>query len=238
MKKNIFYCFIFILVIFTSCSRRCEKGSDQLATEKRTVGTFSGIELDIPGKVVIRKGNDDNIILEGDDNLLPQIRTFVSEGKLFISTDNKVCLNPKRGIIVYVSIALAKSLNINGSGQIESLDSLSATSIALNINGSGNIRLGLNAKQINAQINGSGNIVLWGVGESSYFGISGSGTINAFNLLSRDVKVNIDGSGDAQVNVQENLSIDIGGSGGVRYKGSPKSIITNISGSGRVIKEG
>lgn len=56
----------------------------------------------------------------------------------------------------------------------------------------------------------------------------------AFGLGSQRANIRIDGSGDAEVTVAEELNVRILGSGDVLYKGTP-TIDEDINGSGRVI---
>ncbi len=65
------------------------------------------------------------------------------------------------------------------------------------------------------------------------FSISGSGNIRSFALISNNSSVNISGSGDADVFVNQHLDADISGSGKIRYQGNA-TVSTSISGSGNV----
>ena len=83
-------------------------------------------------------------------------------------------------------------------------------------------------------ITGSGNIKLEGLGDELDIRITGSGDVAAFNLDVVRARVEITGSGNAEVSVEDELDVKISGSGDVRYKGNP-SLDVNISGSGRVV---
>ncbi|NLF51193.1 MAG: DUF2807 domain-containing protein, partial [Leptolinea sp.] len=66
--------------------------------------------------------------------------------------------------------------------------------------------------------------------------ISGSGTVNHEDLASKDVKVDVSGSGETFVNTSDTLDIDISGSGDVTYTGISK-VRQHISGSGDIISQ-
>ena len=64
--------------------------------------------------------------------------------------------------------------------------------------------------------------------------LMGTGSFKGFPIIVKDCRINIEGSGDCEVNVNEELDVRIKGSGNVYYKGIP-SINTNITGSGTLI---
>jgi hypothetical protein len=63
----------------------------------------------------------------------------------------------------------------------------------------------------------------------------GSGDYQAEDLESKEVKINVMGSGSAIVNVSEKLDAEISGIGSVEYIGDP-TVKQNLSGVGRVSK--
>jgi hypothetical protein len=67
--------------------------------------------------------------------------------------------------------------------------------------------------------------------------ITGSSTISAFNFTTQNSTVNIEGTGTVELSVTDRLKAKITGSGNVFYKGSPFSISTDITGTGKVEKK-
>lgn len=64
--------------------------------------------------------------------------------------------------------------------------------------------------------------------------IYGSGSFMGFPIQVADCRIRIEGSGECEVNVTEDLNVAIKGSGNIYYKGHPR-ITTNIKGSGTLI---
>ena len=56
-----------------------------------------------------------------------------------------------------------------------------------------------------------------------------------FENNSHDVVVDIEGSGDCNISVNENIQARIDGSGTINYIGSPTSIEANIKGAGKIV---
>ena len=83
---------------------------------------------------------------------------------------------------------------------------------------------------------GTGNIHITQFIDQSDLEINlyGSGSFMGFPLKVADCRIRIEGSGECEVNVTENLDVAIKGSGSIYYKGHPR-IRTDIKGSGTLI---
>ena len=62
-------------------------GSGAVTTDTRTVSAFERVDVGGEYDVVIRVGTTRSVVIEGDDNLLPLIRTEVREGTLHIDSE-------------------------------------------------------------------------------------------------------------------------------------------------------
>jgi hypothetical protein len=82
---------------------------------------------------------------------------------------------------------------------------------------------------------GQGSITIQN-GATSKFeaNIIGASTIKAFGFSAQNATVKVEGSGTAELSVTDNLQAKIIGSGKVIYKGNPKSVTSDITGSGKV----
>ena len=107
----------------------------------------------------------------------------------------------------------------------------------VSLSGSGNVEVrDLKGETFECTISGSGNIDVEGEIKEVDFQISGSGEIEAEDLIADDAYVKISGSGDVRLQARESLEGRVSGSGSIYYSGEPKSLSTNVSGSGRIKK--
>ncbi len=110
-------------------------------------------------------------------------------------------------------------LNVNGSGSA-SVDVSSPKAFAI-IDGSGSMDMHIDAKMLIASIYGSGKMVLSGDLTTLDLLIEGSGSFSGYNLYSKVGIVQIEGSGDAYVHVDDVLYAKGSGSGHICYQGFP-----------------
>jgi len=217
-------------------------GSGDVVSEEREVGDFDELVLEGSGNVYITQGDELSLKVEVPEDVLPDITTDVEDSTLTLKrkySDNRgffnIDLSWRNEVNYYVTVKDITKLTISGSGLIRSENQLNAANLELIINGSGDMDLDVLASELVVKINGSGNIDLSGEIEKQEISIKGSGNYNAKNLKSKDCEVMISSSGDAHVNVSDNLDIQIDGSGDVTYGGNPE-VKQEINGSGSVKK--
>ena len=98
------------------------------------------------------------------------------------------------------------------------------------------IVISVTAENLKGKLSGSGKMELKGAVENTSLQLSGWGIITASALESQEAKVKISGSGRIEVYAQVMLSIQISGSGTVKYKSDKEKprVFSNLNGSGRV----
>ncbi len=210
----------------------CINGDGPTVSEEISLRNFDGIDLRISADVYIRQGAEQEVIIEGQRNIIDEIERDVDDGIWEIETDR--CIRSYDDLRIYITVPNVTLLRVSGSGDIISENTLVADDIEMTISGSGTIDAALDADDINAKIPGSGDIFLEGQADQLVLSISGSGDFRAFDLPLRSANINISGSGDVNVRVSDELDVRISGSGDVSYKGNPQ-VDASISGSGRVI---
>ncbi len=210
----------------------CIRGSGQVVSDKFDLESFDGIRLNVPAEVFITQGNEQIVEIEGYENLLDRFNLDVRNGIWNIEVER--CVRNTGNLKVYITTPYLNYITINGSGSVVSDNILLTDKIELKISGSGDMDLGIEAEFLDGIISGSGKMRIEGISDFVDFRISGSGDYRAFNLDTRRTDIVISGSGDAEVNVSENLKVRISGSGDVFYKGNP-SLDISVSGSGDVI---
>ncbi|MBS3914465.1 MAG: DUF2807 domain-containing protein [Bacteroidetes bacterium] len=247
-------------VSFSSCERDvlgCIRGEGPAVTESRSISGFTKVDMQGDAEITIVEDTGFSVILDGQQNIIDNLRLNV-DGEILVIRQRH-CVRHKSNLNIRIhmpsvrEIILNGSSNIhvfktnnnnlptskyaiNGSGNITVNGDILATNLYANINGSGKLDLNAKVMWCSFNINGSGKIICEGSTNSADNFITGSGKIQTFNYLAKDSYVKISGSGNAEVNVSDNLDVDITGSGNVKYRGWPK-VNSHISGSGSVEHE-
>ncbi len=203
------------------------------ATEGRITLDFKEIKSEGEFDVHITHGDEFEVVVNAESNIIPYIETNVNNNKLRVYIRGLHNVKNRLPMEIYITTPYLEGITQSGSGVITT-DYFTTNDMDIAISGSGKIETAVDAHNIDASISGSGNLDLSGFSNNGDFFISGSGKINADALELRNCETTISGSGNIWINVDNYLKASISGSGNVFYYGNP-SIEKHISGSGNVI---
>jgi len=211
-------------------------GSGKVTSEDRQVSNFNQVTVSGIGDLIITQGQDETLKIEAEDNLIPLIKTEVTNGTLTIEFEDRgrpVSIRNTKPIKFYLGVKDLQGVTLSGTGNV-SADALKTSDLKLTLSGTGNFRFGgLEAQNLAVLTSGSGNFDLAGKAGSQDVTISGSGEYHAGNLETNTAKLVISGSGKSTLWAAQTLDLRVSGSGDVEYYGQPK-LTQNISGSGNI----
>ena len=212
MKKHRFF-ILFALLLSTTILMGQQR-------EVRNVESFTKISFGFPGKLYLKQGSPQKVELEGNKDVLEEIETEVSNGRLRIGQEDKWFKwnSSDNKITVYITVPNIDGVSVSGSGDIIGQTQIKTNDIDLNVSGSGSLTLEVEANgDVEANVSGSGDMNLKGHFKSFESDVSGSGNV-ALNAT-------IDSMAD----------FGISGSGKVQASGTADAVKANISGSGKVL---
>ncbi|AEM71440.1 hypothetical protein Murru_2402 [Allomuricauda ruestringensis DSM 13258] len=215
------------------------KGNGNYVTIERSVGNYDGVALAGWFDVDLVSGNEGEIILEGESNLLEHIKTEVKDGKLVIKAEKGMNLKPSswnKGIHITVPVESIEFVSLSGSGDVVGKTMIKSNRFNASMSGSGDVSLMVEAEEVEAALSGSGDINLSGRATNFTVSVSGSGDIKAYDLEADFVKATVSGSADIKVTAHQSIDARVSGSGDIHYRGNPKKIKSKASGSGDISK--
>ncbi len=247
---------ILILFLTPSCDNGngCIDGSGGTVTAELDLQSFHSIIAQSDFEIRIEQGTEQLVEVDGQQNIINDITTEVSDGIWLISLTGN-CYN-NLNIVIRITIPTVKSIESAGVDRVilNSFDSLDQLSIlvsgagrffqsgVLNLSdqltvqstGSGEITANFNSERVEVMISGSENVNLSGTTNSQTVDMPGAGSYFAFGLASNSCTIDNTGAGNAEVSVEDELVVKISGSGNVSYKGDPM-ITSTVTGSGKLI---
>ncbi|MBE3131783.1 MAG: DUF2807 domain-containing protein [Acidobacteria bacterium] len=208
-------------------------GSGRSSTEGRSVASYTGIDLQGSGTVLLTMGSTRSISVSADDNLLELVRTDVVGNTLKLGFNQGARVRTVAPLVFRVTAPDIQELAISGSGDIKGQSVIRADRLSLSIGGSGSIQAAVAVEELSVSIRGSGSLDIKGSADTQEVRINGSVNYDGRDLRSANATIRVNGSGDSMVSVSRELDVNIAGSGNVTFSGSPKTTI-RTSGSGTV----
>ena len=235
---KIFSYLIAVMLVTTGCgiisniNARTITPSNVIITETRDVSGFTSINMGTLGKVILSQGNSESLTISGSDNLVPLVKTTVSNGTLTIQTDeniNVTSFNNDNMLTFTIGVKDLSSLTVSGLGDVR-METLSTPKMDLTMSGAGKVQLNqLTADSLNITVSGLGSVDIAGEVSQATINLPGAGTVNAPDLKIKTANVTIPGLGNATLWVTDQLIGTISGAGTISYYGNPQ---TNVNTTG------
>ena len=214
MRKTILFLSL-ALVGLGGCKFDRVSGSGAAKVDKRSMPAFTAVHISGAYEVEIVAQKEQSLVIEGDDNLLPLIKTEVKNGVLEIS--NEKSFSTKNKLRVRISVQKLDGIETSGASDI----------------------IATNVKSDEFKIDTSGASELKVSGEAKTLSVdsSGAGTIDTKDLHAEKADVHTSGAANVEVYATEELSAKVSGAGTVDYYGNPKTVKEDKSGAGVITKK-
>ncbi|MCX2744132.1 DUF2807 domain-containing protein [Mangrovivirga sp. M17] len=200
------YLALLCLIVVSSCKDDdlCLTGSGNVIDYPLELGNFNSVALSGPINLELTQGAEQSVTISAEPEMYGPLYHKVNGNTLLVGyEDNVRCFNTNHGVWVNVVVPDISSIEAEGKSNIVSEGDL--TLDQMNISNSGE-----------AYINMSGTI------DTQIINVDGKMTMKNFKVESKNIIINVVGSGDFEITCTEKLTINVEGSATVIYKGQPE----------------
>ena len=244
MKKQIILIIILLVAIISisGCvssdnnnapNNAVAKGSGNVINKTVTINDISSVTISGIGNLNIKQGDNESLIIIGEDNVLSSLKTEVKNDELKIDCPEGMP-NPTKNLNYELTVKNLKDVNMYGTSSIK-FENFNTDKLELNIFGENLVEL--NNISVNRLIsNGYGSFKFEanGFAKEQLITINGLGKYVSENLKTDITEITINGCGYTVVSANNELDADIHGYGGVYYKKDIANIKQHIFGSGEI----
>lgn len=199
----------------SSAALKTVSGSGVAKTEERKVAAFSEIEVSGAADIKVICGKSVGVVVSGDDNIVPLIKTEVEGNTLRIYCNESI--SPDKDLVITVTAPDVSAIAASGANDIE--------------------MVAVNNEALNIDVSGAGEIDLKGSTGALTVHLSGAAELDAKELKGRKVTVDISGAASADVYASEELNAEVSGVGSIDYYGNPAVVHKEVSGVGSINKK-
>lgn len=212
------------------------KGNGNMTTITKSTNDYDTIKCAGWMDFVLVQGEEGNITIEGEENLLEYIVVEVNGNDLIVKTEKNINLKTSWNKTITITIPFTDidKVSLSGSGDVITKNTINANRFETSLSGSGDIILDVQASYIEARVTGSGDVTLTGNTQDLEASVTGSGDFHGFKLKADNTEASVTGSGDIEVVSTKKLKARVTGSGDIEYKGNPSNADTKVTGSGDI----
>jgi hypothetical protein len=232
-----------ILLLFSfSCKKEnrgdCFKSAGTVIEEIREFSGIDSVEIEKYVDVIFIQDTVEKVIVKTGQNLLPLLKTFQIDKKLYIQNHNTCdwVRSYKTPYEVYIHVKNLKGINANGTGKIYSENKLSGDYLRISNTAMSDINLDLNYKDVIVYVFGFGNLNLKGSAGMIDAFLGGSCNVDFKEIPCAFGYISTSSTGDTYINPFKELGVNIRGRGNVFYTGNPQIVRENYTDKGRLIK--
>ncbi|MEM9388864.1 MAG: head GIN domain-containing protein [Bacteroidota bacterium] len=235
--------FIVVIAVCYGCNDPdapdCLRKAGDLITFNTELEEFNEIEVNDEFTVLIQTSAERSISITAGENLLPNIRFEIVDGKLVLS-DGNGCSWVRDYNFPTVIITTPELIRIrqNGGGVIRSQGVLTFENLALRSEErTGDFELEIQNEEVSIVNNDLTNFTLYGSTDRlDIFFASGDGRLDGSDLVAKEVEIFQRGTNDMVVHATESLTGRIISNGNVIYtKTIPPVVDVSLEGSGNLI---
>jgi len=191
------------------------KGSGNVVRERRDLSGFDEIEVGGAFLVEVTVGESFSVEVEGDDNLVPLIKTEVRGDALHVSIDKSY--RSKDYLKVYVSAPNLSGVDTSGAAQVNAS--------------------GIKSKAFNIGASGGSKVTATGQTTDLRVETSGGARVLANELAATNGTVDTSGGATAEVFVTGEFKAQASGGSRIMYSGTPANVTKNSSGGARITQK-
>ena len=240
MKKVTMLLIAAIAMVSTSCVidgwSNGVSGNGNVEEETRDISGFTGVLVSSGIDVYLSEGDQFEVRVVADENLMDVIETRLNGKMLDVGTDN-VSIRNAKSKKVYVTLPELTALKISSAGDCKGQTLFHCDDLELGVSSAGDLTLDVEANRIDLGISSSGDVKLAGKADVFNASLSSAGDLHAFDLVAGKVKVDVSSAGDARVHATDEISMSASSAGNIHYMGDAKVIRSSESSAGDIIKK-
>jgi hypothetical protein len=201
--------FVLLLVFGTACQMK--RGSGNIVTENRQVGSFEQLDVSSAIEVELKQGNATTVVVECDDNLIKYVETAVRGNTLVIRRKG----NYNFGNVhqkVYITCPRLDKIDVSGASNVKLITVFTnPEKLMLKTSGASSISGEIDAPVVIAKASGASDVTLSGRTKMYKADADGSSNIKSSQLKSEVTEA--EASGASFVAAHSSISIKANASG-------------------------
>jgi hypothetical protein len=223
-----------LFLIAAGCNRSVSGSGTVTSTPIQVPASgFSRLEVSSSFDVTVSFGDQENVTLRVDDNVVGHLDVGVSDGTLHVGLESGTSVRDAT-LHADVTARTLSSIDMSGASQVHLSDVLTGERVEVVVSGAGRLDGTARVDLAKLELSGGSNAKLSGSAGRLEVTESGASQLDAVDLDVSDLAIDLSGASTADVSVTETISAGVSGASSLRYRGSPTFTRREVSGGSSI----
>lgn len=213
---------------------RGTSGSGNVVRETRDLRDFNQITVGGAFDLYVTMGNEWQVEVVADDNLIGHIQTHLNGKTLRIRMEPGTNIRRYKELKVYVTLPAIDKLTASGASTVVFRNAVRQPALALSASGSSDIKLQVRVDELKVNTSGASDIHIEGYAAYAEVVASGSSDFRGSQFECTAALVTLSGSSDMRAIITRSVTGTLSGSSDLHIAGGNPEIKVKTSGSSRV----
>lgn len=200
--------------------------------QNREAKPFKKIEVSGSATVVYTQSDTVIVKVEADKDEINNVYTTFDGDILTIKAKG----NFSHPYKIYVSGNTLNQLTVSGASKFTTPNTINVDSLAMVVSGASDVSIKTKSSLVDVTLSGASVITLEGNTQVLHTNVSGASSLKAYKLNAVTTDVKVSGASTAKVFAIEKINANATGSSTVKFKGDPKEVSAEASGSSSIAK--
>ncbi len=236
--KSVVIGLLFLCGLLTSCDHESIRAKGAVTVNEIELSGYTGLEVSHAFEVFVKfSDSEEKIVIEANDNLHDKIIVKMEGNNLIIRLKNNTYVRGNATLKAYITTKYINYYDISGASSLVLEDELDAQTAEIRMSGASNFTGDIYVSELELKLSGASEMSLFGNVDILDASLSGSSRMGNYDLLSKELIIDLSGSSDAYLTVTESIDIEASGASSLKYKGDAVIDHIELSGASEIIKK-
>ncbi len=233
-KKSFIFAALWILAIsLTSITCMAQTdGNGKISREERKLTGFKAISVRNAIRLIIRQGDEQKVVAEADENILPYLKTEVVAGELRIGIKGNI--NHVKTMNVYVTVKQLNELDASSACKVTTDTRIEAGDMKINCTSGSAVNMELSCSNLTLRSSSGSALVLTGTAQSISAESSSGSALVTTDLKAEKAMLDASSGAALVVQVTKEVKAHASSGGQISITGNPAIRDSDSSSGGSV----
>lgn len=236
--KSVVIGLIILCGLLTSCDHESIRAEGAVTVNAVQLSGYTGLEVSHAFEAYVKfSDSEEKIEIEANDNLHDKIIIKKEGDNLVVGLKKNTNVRGNVTLRAYITTSNINHFDISGASALVLENELNAQTAEIRMSGASTFSGEIYVNELELKSSGASEISLIGNADILNASLSGSSKIGSYDLITKELFIDLSGASDAFLSATELIDIKASGASTLRYKGDATISSMDLSGASEIIKK-